>query len=247
MRKNELSAMTPKYVLPYHMQFFADAGAGDGAGAEDDDEDDEDDDEGDGDGDGKNDKTGDQAKGKTGNEKKEFTQAELNKMMKAEKDSGKRAMLKSFGFKDEKEAKAAMDALKKFQDSQKTETEKQTEKVNTLTSEKTAAEKRAEYLENKFTALGEGVKLDVVDDIVTMAMSKVTDDKDLKAVLADMKKNATYAAFFTEAGDGSNGSNGTGTGVNGGKKTGGKVTGMGARLAAAGKPATTAKSSYFSN
>jgi hypothetical protein len=230
-----------KPCIPYNLQFFAEDGdgAGDGAG------------DGTGDGDGEGDGsdgagTGDQAKTKTGEEKKTMTQAELNAMMKKEKASGKRSAYTALGFKDDAEAKKEMDAFKAWKESQKTDAEKQNDKLNTLTSEKSAAEKKAEYLENKFTALGEGVKLEAVDDVVTIAASKVTDDKDLKALLADMKKNPTYASFFGEANsDGS--SRGTGTGVGSGKGASSKSTGMGARLASANKSSSTTKSSYFSH
>jgi hypothetical protein len=223
--------------LPMHLQFFADGGTGAADGAGDSEGGENDDDNSDGK------EAGDQNQNKAG-DNKTLTQAELNAMMKKEKDSGKRAILKELGLTDPKE----IAKVKALLDSQKTEQEKKDEALTTAKNEAAEAKKEAAHLSNKFTAMGEGVKLEVVDDVIAIATLKVTETKDLKAVIAEMKTNAAYASFFTD-GSSAGSSNGTGTGVGSGKKGGngnGATTGLGSRLATANKPTTQAKSSYFS-
>lgn len=219
------------------LQFFAEdgsagsEGAGDSQGG----------DQGDGDTDG-DDNNGDQNQDGKSGEEKTFTQAELNKMMKAEKDSGKRSILKMLGVKDEKAAKEAMAEYNNYLESKKTKEEKDSEKLATLETQKSEAEKKAMFLENKFTAITEGVKLEAVEDVVALATLKVTDDKDFKTVIGEMKTK--YPDFFT----GTQGSSslGTGSSVNA-SRSNNKEQGLGATLASSIKATQTTKSSYFSN
>lgn len=214
--------------IPMRLQFFAEDGEGS-----------EGNDEGTGDQD-----NGDQNQDDKSGEVKTFTQEDLNKMMKAEKESGKRSILKGFGFKDEKEAKSFMEKAKALIESQKTEEEKKAEKEALLEKEKNEAIKKATYLENKFLAVSEGARADVLDDLLAIALLRVTEDKDLKTVLTELKTNTAFAGFFGEYEEFNKGT-GTGIGSKGGKGTG-AVKGLGARLAQQNKPTEAKKSAYFS-
>lgn len=55
-----------------------------------------------------------------------------------------------------------------------------------------------------------GVNKDAVDDVITIAMSKVTDDKPLETVLDEMKKETRYASFFNSDSNNNNSSGNTG-------------------------------------
>lgn len=127
---------------------------------------------------------------------KTFTQDEVSRMMTREKQQGKQSVLNALGFKSEDEAKSAINLLKALQDSQKSEQEKAEERKNTAVQEKADAEKRAELAEAKLACVMNGVDGDSVDDVLTIALAKVTDDKDLNAVVAEMKTQAKYASFF---------------------------------------------------
>lgn len=225
--------LTKSMFMPFNLQFFAEDGSDDSEATGDSTDTGEDNQE-----EGNKD---DQSQNKSGTEKT-FTQADINKMMKAEKESGKRAILKELGLTDVKTAKEGLKSYQVYLDSQKTDTEKKDEAITTLSSEKSQAEQKAYLLECKFTAITEGVKLDSVDDVIALAVSKVTDDKDLKTVLTEMKEK--YPSFFTE--DSQEGSSkGTGTGVSSGSKKG-ATSGIGSRLASANKSTKTGKSAYFS-
>lgn len=169
---------------------------------------------------------------------KVFTQAEVNRMMKAEKESGRRSVLKDLGVEDAKSAKEALAKHKEYLDSQKTEAQKLAETLAAETNKVRQAEQRAFAAECKATALTCNCKPEYVDDLVVLALSKVTEEKDFAAVMKDMQK--THAIFFTEGGSGDSG---TGSTPNH-KKSATKAEGLGARLAA-NIAKSPAKNPYF--
>lgn len=144
-----------------------------------------------------------------GSEEKKFTQSEVSKMMTREKQQGKQSVLNALGFKTEKDAKDALNLLKALQDSQKSEEEKVEEAKNTAIQEKAEAEKRAEMAEAKLACIVNGADKDSIDDVLTIALTRVTDDKDLEAVIGEMKKQAKYSSFFASKPDGNDGTGNT--------------------------------------
>jgi hypothetical protein len=128
-------------------------------------------------------------------EVKTFTQEEVNSMMAREKNQGKRSILKDLGFTDEKSARIAIQNYQKFLNSQKSEEDLQKENDAKAERERTEVQERADKAEAKVEALIAGVKPEMLDDIITLAMSRKTDDKEFKDVLTEMKTK--YPAFFT--------------------------------------------------
>lgn len=98
------------------------------------------------------DENGDEEDGEPKDKDVTMKQSEINKIMAREKRQGRNALLKQLGFKDEKEMKSAMDALKKFQDSQKLEKDKANETINNVNAEKAALEARVLKAEAKTTS-----------------------------------------------------------------------------------------------
>ena len=192
--KNDVTKM-----LPFNLQFFAEGGddsTNDGEQNGNDSEDVNDVQNGSGDNQNKS-------------AEKTFTQKQVSEMMAKEKKQGKQSILNALGYKTEQEAKDALSLLKALQESQKSEEQKQEEAKKAALDEKEKAEQRAMVAEAKLSCIENGVNKDSVDDVLTIAMSKVTDDKSLDDVIADMKKEKRYASFFVEANGGS--SNGTGS------------------------------------
>ena len=223
-------------LIPLNLQFFAEggdgAGEGDnaGAGAADAGQ------QGNGDQNhdsGNSNKGGDDESGKT------FTQAELSAVAATEKKQGKQSILNLFGVKSEKEAKEQAAAFKQWQESQK-DTEQKLKDSQEATSE---AEKRAATAEAKLACVTAGVQKDSIDDVLAIAATKVTDDKNLDAVLEEMKKDTKYKGFFTTG----TGSAGTGSSADhkGGAGTGGVGENYGARLAKS--KSAKVKSAFFSD
>lgn len=162
---------------------------------------------------------------------KTFTQAEVNRMMKAEKESGRRSILKELGVEDVKGTKEALEKYQKYLDSQKSDLEKANENLNETQAKLTSAENRANKAEFCLKAIAEfEANPKSVDDLVAIAMTKVTDDKDIATVLKEMKENEAYNGFFTKSGS-SSGSSGTGNPLPKGKSNNNGSESYGARLA----------------
>ena len=177
--------------------------------------------------------------GKTGETTKTFTQAELSAVAANEKKQGKQSIMNLFGVKDEKEAKEQAEAFKKWQESQKDLETKLKDSQTSLNEANT----KAAAAENKLTLMMAGVNKDSIDDALAIAALKVTDDKDLNAVIEDMKKEPKYKGFFT-----TNGSSGTGNpDGHQGTGAGGAGENIGERLGKLATAGVTKKSNFFTN
>ena len=204
---------------------------------------------------GKDDKSG---KGKDGDDKsksgKTFTQEQVNKMMTREKNQGRNAALKELGIDPKDSKMVAM--VKALIESQKTDEQKAAEKDAENQTKMNEAEHRAQVAEAKAEAMMMGVKTQYVDDMVTLALAKMTEDSDLKTIIGEFKTK--YPAWFGESEDDDKGGKDKGKGKTGQKGTGSSVTtskedkgkgeekGLGARLAAQ-RRGTGKKSSYWGN
>lgn len=183
---------------------------------------------------------------------KTFTQDQVTKMMTREKNQGRNAVYKELGI-DPKDTKA-INMFKAFMESQKTDEQKAAEKDVENQSKMNEAEKRAQVAEAKAEAMMLGVKTQYVDDVVTLALAKMTEDSDLKTIIGEFKTK--YPVWFGESSEeddknkkdkGKTGQKGTGSSVKNSdkEKKDGENKGLGARLAAQRK--TSKKSSYWGN
>ena len=195
---------------------------------------------------GSEDKFGDKG-GKT------FTQDQVTKMMTKEKNQGRSAALKELGI-DPKDSKM-VNMVKALIESQKSDEQKTAEKQSEEASKIEEANQRALTAEAKAEAMQMGVKTQYVEDVVTLALAKMSEDSDLKTIIGEFKTK--YPVWFGESDDedekgkqgnkGKVGKKGTGSSVKTSekeKKDEGK--GLGARLAAQRKTSTK-KSSYWGN
>lgn len=220
-----------KLPLKMNLQFFAEGGddSNEAKGTEDSNQ-------------GNENKNEDQNSNENSGEKT-FTQTEVSSMMAKEKNEGKRSILKTLGFKNEKEAEEAIKKYNEYLESQKTQEEKSKELLDQATSEKDEALKRAQLAEDKLTCYALGIGSEYIDDVIAIASSKVTEDKDLETVLKEMKEDKKYASFFGA----SNSHDGTGNDPGHSGKQDNKEEGIGKRLAEKAKSNKNAKSSYFDN
>lgn len=177
---------------------------------------------------------------------KSFSQSQVNKMMAKEKRQGKNAAFKELGIdpKDEKTVKM----LKAFVKSQNEGKGDVNDKNDYRESE---AEKRATIAEAKLTAINLGVKPKYAEDVVTLAMSKMSkdEDSDMESIISEFKiKYPNWFGLEAEDEDGKKGGEkkkqGTGSSVKPDSDKGGKQKGLGERLAAQ-RNASKAKKSYW--
>lgn len=195
----------------------------------------------------------DNSGGKTGgnedNKGRTFTQEQVTKMMTREKNQGRNAAFKEMGI-DPKDSKMVK-MFKAFVESQKTDDQKAAEKESENQTKLNEAEQRAIVAEAKAEAMMLGVKTQYVDDIVTLALSKMTEDSDIKTIIGEFKTK--YPVWFGESEEddkkddkGKVGQKGTGSSIKNSEK--GKKNeenkGLGARLAAQRKGGAK-KSSYW--
>lgn len=193
-------------------------------------------------------------KGSKGNAGKTFTQEQVNKMMTREKNQGRSAALKELGLDPSDTKMAGM--IKAFIESQKTDEQKEAEKNAEEQTKIQEANMRAMTAEAKAEAMTLGVKTQFVDDVVTLALAKMTDDSDLKTIIGEFKTK--YPVWFGESSDDDDdknkkdkgsktGQKGTGSSVkNADKERKGEEKGLGARLAAQRKTGAK-KNSYWGN
>lgn len=184
---------------------------------------------------------------------KTFTQEQVTKISTREKNQGRAAAYKEMGI-DPKDTKT-MNMVKAFLESQKSDDQKAAEKQAADQTARVEAEQRAVIAEAKAEAMMQGVKPQYVDDIVTLALAKMTEDSDLKTVIGEFKTK--YPVWFGESDDkdddkddkgkGKTGQRGTGSSVKTDKDKKGDdkgAKGLGARLAAQRK-SSNKKSSYW--
>lgn len=191
----------------------------------------------------------DDNKGAKNNSGKTFSQDQVTKMMTREKNQGRNAALKELGINPKDSKAIAM--VKAFIDSQKSDEDKAAEKEIESQNKMNEAERRAQIAEAKAEAMMLGVKIQYVDDAVTLALAKMTEDSELKTIIGEFKTK--YPVWFNESSDdkddknGKTGQKGTGSSIKNSKKDNkDEEKSFGARLAAQRKTSSK-KSSYWGN
>lgn len=138
------------------------------------------------------------------------------------------ALLKSFGVESEDALKGIVEDYNKRQNEGKTELQKATEQNGTLLKE-LAEERDARMISDaKVAAIQMGANPDMIDDLVIVAKSKVTKEKDITKVITEIKDSPTGKAYFkSEEDEGNKG--GKSVAKTGGNATRGNATNTGAQ------------------
>lgn len=136
---------------------------------------------------------GDGAEGGEGTEtQKKETEVDTEKV----KTDAINDYLKSLGVETDEDLKSIVTKHKEAEDKNKTEVEKQQGTINTMTKELSTEKNLRLIAEAKLSAIKLGANPDLVDDLVVVAMSKVTKDKDVNAVIAEIKAGNTGKIYF---------------------------------------------------
>ncbi|HFR3585646.1 hypothetical protein J0639_01905 [Streptococcus suis] len=107
---------------------------------------------------------------------KTFSQEDVNRVGKKEHKSGYAKAIKDLGFADVESAKEALKAYEDWQESQKTEADKQTELLASKDRELASVLDANKRLEAKLSALTQGVNADSVDDVIALSERLVNED-----------------------------------------------------------------------
>lgn len=106
--------------------------------------------------------------------------------------------LKSLGVEDSETLSGIVTKAKEEEDKNKTELQRSNDTL-TATTKELAAEKEARIIaEAKLSAIQLGAKPELVDDLVIVAKSKVTKDKDIDAVIAEIKDSNSGKVYFSD-------------------------------------------------
>lgn len=104
--------------------------------------------------------------------------------------------LKELGVEDAEALRGIVTKHKEDEDKSKTELERKNDTL-TQTTKELAEEREARIIaEAKLSAVQLGAKPELVEDLVIVAKSKVTKDKDINAVIAEIKDSASGKVYF---------------------------------------------------
>ncbi|HFI0723665.1 TPA: hypothetical protein ACGOYO_001185 [Streptococcus suis] len=107
---------------------------------------------------------------------KTFSQDDVTRISTKEHKSGYSKAIKDLGFSDVETAKTALAEYAKWQESQKSEADKQAEALTAKDKELANAQAENKILASKLAALSKGVNVDSVDDVIALAERLVADD-----------------------------------------------------------------------
>ena len=99
--------------------------------------------------------------------------------------------------KEDSPSKEELNAFRKWQESQKSEAEKQAAAIRKAEKAKEEAESRATATEMKLTAISNGVKSDAVADVIALAKTKVTDKTTVDQAIDEIVKK--YPHFLSQS------------------------------------------------
>lgn len=106
--------------------------------------------------------------------------------------------LKTLGVEDEESLKGIVSKAKEAEEANKTELQKRTDTL-TQTTKELADEREARIIaEAKLSAIQLGAKPELVEDLVIVAKSKVTKDKGINAVIAEIKDSSSGKVYFSD-------------------------------------------------
>jgi hypothetical protein len=121
--------------------------------------------------------------GQTGSEKT-FTQEDVNNIVAKEAKKAQEKLLKQLGIDDFKNAKEGLQKFRDWQESQKTEAEKQAERLQELETKYNTVNEENASLKAQIAAMKAGVHADYVEDVVILAQRLVNDDTTIDDAIA---------------------------------------------------------------
>jgi hypothetical protein len=115
---------------------------------------------------------------------KTFTQEDVNNIVAREIKKTQEKLLKQLGIDDFNSAKEGLQKFKEWQESQKTEAQKQAERLQQLEQQFQTAQQEKEALAAQLAAVKAGVHADYVEDVVVLAQRMVNDDTTMEEAIA---------------------------------------------------------------
>lgn len=104
--------------------------------------------------------------------------------------------LKSLGVENSESLQAIVKKAKEDEEANKTNLQKKDDELTATTKELVDEREARVIAEAKLSAIQLGAKPELVDDLVIVAKAKVTKDKDINAVIAEMKDSTNGKIYF---------------------------------------------------
>src|SRR5690554_4838837 len=124
-----------------------------------------------------------------------FSQEDVNNLVAREVKKAQEKLLKQLGIEDFNSAKEGLQRFREWQESQKTEAERQAEQLQKLQEQSKSLADENEQLKAKLTAVQAGVRPDSIDDVVVLAKNYLGDGVDLNAAIKKvLEKYPHFAA-----------------------------------------------------
>lgn len=105
--------------------------------------------------------------------------------------------LKELGIEDSDTLKGIVTKAKEEEEKNKTDLQKSNDTLTATTKELVAEREARIIAEAKLSAIQLGAKPELVDDLVIIAKAKVTKDKDINAIIAEIKDSTSGKVYFS--------------------------------------------------
>ena len=106
--------------------------------------------------------------------------------------------LKELGVEDGDTLKGIVTKAKEEEEKNKTDLERSNDTLTATTKELVAEREARIIAEAKLSAIQLGAKPELVDDLVIIAKAKVTKDKDINAIIAEIKDSTSGKVYFSD-------------------------------------------------
>lgn len=106
--------------------------------------------------------------------------------------------LKGLGVEDGDTLKGIVTKAKEEEEKNKTDLERSNDTLTATTKELVAEREARIMAEAKLSAIQLGAKPELVDDLVIIAKAKVTKDKDINAIIAEIKDSTSGKVYFSD-------------------------------------------------
>lgn len=144
----------------------------------------------------------------TGGQQKQQQGNKNSEDLKAAKSEAIKSLLSSIGVDNEEALKSIVSEYNKQKESQMSDAEKKDALIKKLTGDLVTERELRIVAEAKIQGIKLGANKDLIDDLVIVAKSKVTDDKDIATVMSEMKEAG--AVYFKQEENQQQGTSGKG-------------------------------------
>lgn len=116
--------------------------------------------------------------------------------VEAVKEQAVKDYMKSLGIEDDEKLKGIVTKAKEDEEKNKTDLEKKDDVIKETTRQLVEEREARQTAEAKLAAIKLGAKPEAVDDLVIIAKSRVTKDKDINKVIAEIKDGTNGKMYF---------------------------------------------------